>query len=167
MSRTLQPQDLWLEDGHLSDAALAALGDGEIEIVGDEASHHAESCTQCAGRLANLATLAREVGVALAPVAAERTRAARRFPAGLVLAALALAGLGLAPSLADRSFHALSIATSLPELVPQLAGAAGAIAAALTQGPFGAAVAFSVFAVLALSGAIIARASRTQRGVLS
>lgn len=167
MSRTLEQKDLWLEDGHLSDAALAALGDGQIESASEEAAHHAESCASCATRLATLATLAVEVDAALAPIAAERARAARRFPAGLVLAALVLAGVGLAPSLADRSFHALSIATSLPELVPQLAGAAGAIAAALSQGPFGAAVAFSVFAVLALSGAIIARSSRAQRGVLS
>lgn len=166
MSRTMERKDLWLDDGHLSEAALAAIGDGQ-DVVGEEASAHAESCAECATRLVAVASLATEVQSALAPIAAERARAARRFPSGLVLAALVLAGLGLAPSLADRSLHALSIATSLPELLPRLASTAGAIAGALSQGPLGASIAFSVFAVLALSGAIIARSARSQRGVSS
>jgi len=40
MSRTMEQKDLWQEDGHLSDAALTALGDGQLDIVGDEHMHY-------------------------------------------------------------------------------------------------------------------------------
>lgn len=166
MSPTLPPRDVWTEDAHLSDAALNAIADGQLALVGDDAAQHSESCAACATRLADLALLAEETSRALAPIAAERASTARRFPFALVLVALVLAGVGAAPSFADRSIPALAYATSLPKLVPQIAHAASVIASAIASGPLGAALPFAVFVVLALSGALIARSSR-QRGVLS
>ncbi|CAN5713083.1 hypothetical protein BH09MYX1_BH09MYX1_66940 [soil metagenome] len=166
MNTMLERRDLWNDDDHLTDAALSALADGQIAVIPADATTHAETCAPCSERLATLAILASEAQVVLAPVLAERTRTVRRFPVALVLAALVLAAIGAAPSLADRTHHALAIVIELPELVPHMTSAGSVLARALTSGPLGAAVTFSVFVVLALSGALIARSART-RGALS
>lgn len=165
MTKPLEPRDLWKDD-HLTDAALAALADGQVGIVAEDACTHAETCAACATRLAELAELGGAVHVALAPVVAERTAKTQRFPISLVLAALVVAGLGAAPSIIPRSVAVLSFASALPETIPQLANVATAIGRALSAAPFASAVPFVLFAFLALSGAFIARSSR-RRGALS
>ena len=44
----------WDGSGHLSDAALVALADGQDSIVDLDARRHADSCEACAERLADL-----------------------------------------------------------------------------------------------------------------
>lgn len=165
MSKPIDPRDLWIDD-HLSDAALGALADGQIGVVPDDACSHAETRPSCSERLAVIATSALEIDHAMARLVADRLRQSRRFPFALVVAALALAGIGAAPSLADRTANAASLLGSLPQIANHVFSVAGTLAASLSHGPLAPILTFGVFAVLALSGLIVSRGSR-RRGVMS
>jgi len=69
-STRLPPEIVWHEGGHLSDEALAALGD-EQDILPPEALSHADTCEHCARRLGESAWLSVAVGGPLASAMAE------------------------------------------------------------------------------------------------
>jgi hypothetical protein len=100
-----EPEDLLDHEGHLGEAALAALADG-VELEPGLGAH-AERCERCAARLADAALLTIELGAALREHAA-RERASEHHVARLAVTrppgwALALASL-------------LVVVGSLPEL---------------------------------------------------
>ncbi|MEO7113556.1 MAG: hypothetical protein ABI183_24165 [Polyangiaceae bacterium] len=64
------PDDLvWSEGGHLSDIAIAALGDGQDAIVPEKARDHALTCDSCAAQMGHAAMLSSELGAVMrAPI---------------------------------------------------------------------------------------------------
>jgi hypothetical protein len=104
----LSPELVWQADGHLTDVALTALGDGEAGILPDGAATHASACAACAAALGHAALLSLRTGEAigearaLAPAPAAVAAPASRppgepLPVAAILAALSLAALGAAP----------------------------------------------------------------------
>jgi hypothetical protein len=79
----LEDSSVWLTDGHLAGAAIAALADGESALLPQRAVQHAVMCAACCEQVGLAALFALEVAdvartVALAP---ERQIAARSVPA--------------------------------------------------------------------------------------
>lgn len=102
MTRQLRDDETFQPDGHLSDAALTALTDGQDEILPQNALDHVGSCDACAERMGDLALLAIQVHDALAarPELALQPEPARaQFPVGAMLVALAIAVIGAVPTL--------------------------------------------------------------------
>lgn len=109
-------------EGHLSEAALAALADGQ-PVSGTSASH-AESCDMCAARLAETALRSAELHLAIrafaeqpdeAPAAIQHApRPARQAPPGPALYIMAAVLIGLLAS--------IPTATALPGQAAALAG---------------------------------------------
>ncbi len=101
---------VWQADGHLTEIALTALGDGEAAILPEGAAAHAAACAGCSAALGRAALLSLRAGEAirearaLAPAAAKAPRpeapAGRPLPVAAILAALAVAAIGAAPGLA-------------------------------------------------------------------
>lgn len=103
----------WFADGHATDGALAAIADGEGELVPHDVRAHVDACVRCGAELETMALLAATVHEALAPRAAAETRAPapvpralpetaappRPFPLALVAAGLGVAALGALPRL--------------------------------------------------------------------
>jgi hypothetical protein len=83
-------------DGHAGDPTLAALVDGEDEIVDPEARAHVAICEACTARLGEAALAMLEAREAVIEVQAA---ARRRVPARLVLLGLGVAGAAAAPAL--------------------------------------------------------------------
>ncbi|MGK4001652.1 hypothetical protein WMF31_03430 [Sorangium sp. So ce1036] len=70
-------QDLvWQPDGHLTEIALGALGDGEEALLPEGALAHAARCLPCASALGRAALLSLRVGEALREQAAPGAQAA-------------------------------------------------------------------------------------------
>jgi hypothetical protein len=98
---------VWQADGHLTETALSALGDGEDALLPESALSHAAGCLRCSAGLGHAALLSLRTGEALrdlpssaAPAPAIRPAAQPApLPLPAVLAALALSALGAAPSL--------------------------------------------------------------------
>jgi hypothetical protein len=57
---------LWDDAGHLSEPALQALADGELEILPSQAMRHAQACGSCNERVGEIALFALEIADALA-----------------------------------------------------------------------------------------------------
>ncbi|AUX47462.1 uncharacterized protein SOCE26_089830 [Sorangium cellulosum] len=99
---------VWQADGHLTEVAITALGDGEVALLPEGALAHAAQCQTCSSELGRSALLSLRVGDALREQAAEGARqvvresAAPRGPLPLpaIGVALVLSALGAAPSLA-------------------------------------------------------------------
>lgn len=94
------------QDGHLHDAALVALADGQAEL-GGACMEHLASCTHCSGRLEQAAELSFALDLCLAPsdpraapgAQPEFGAPALRLPRKALVAALGLAALGALPGL--------------------------------------------------------------------
>lgn len=99
----LLPDDLvWAEGGHASDIVLTALADGELAIVPLPVRAHVEGCRACAKHLGNAALLSLHTGNELALLASEADASAQKpLPRFAIAAGLAVAFLGLVPSLID------------------------------------------------------------------
>jgi hypothetical protein len=105
---------VWQADGHLTEIALTALGDGEEALLPDGAAAHAAACPVCAAGLGHAALLSLQTSEALRGRAAHMARpeapcpvarpvasqVAAPLPVAAILAALAISALGAAPSLA-------------------------------------------------------------------
>jgi anti-sigma factor ChrR (cupin superfamily) len=93
----LLPTELvWQDDGHVADVALAAIADGELEIVPDQAAAHVVACDDCSERLGEQALLSTATHEALHALDAAAVR--RPLPLPAIVLALALAALGAAPA---------------------------------------------------------------------
>lgn len=101
----LLPEELWWADGgHASDVVLTALADGQLEIVPRAVRAHVEGCAACTTHLGNAALLSLHAARELEVVARDERRAAPErapLPRLAIGLGLAVAALGLAPSLLD------------------------------------------------------------------
>lgn len=144
-TETLAPDVGWEASGHLSEVALSAVADGEEALL-DAAMHaHLGACDACALQLGEVALRSAEVAEAFTHVAAHvsdlaalaapapavtaplaKPRAKRKIPGFAIAAALAVALLGMMPSLpsvAGDTAQALvvlrKVAPSFLRLLPQ------------------------------------------------
>jgi len=154
----LAEREAWTADGHLEDAAVVALADGQDGILPDGCSQHATSCEACAHRVGEAALLAAEVGDALLTV--KPAAAPARLPRVLVALALLVAVVGALPSLPEVSGRAILFFTALPRLAPMLIESSLSLGRVVREGPLGAVVSASVFLLLSFAGFVVARASR-------
>ncbi len=101
----LLPDDvLWAEGGHASDVVLTAIADGQASIVPPAVLAHVDRCTTCTTHLGNAALLSLHTARELAALEkARRAEARRPIPRLAVALGLAVAALGLVPSLFDAS----------------------------------------------------------------
>jgi hypothetical protein len=153
MSTEKLPQ--WDGSGHLSDLALVALADGQDAIVDADARAHADSCEACAGKLADLALQSVAVGEAMMSA---RTR---RLPARAVLFAIALAVVGIVPSLLEGNWVS-DIATA-PHRLMAFADALAQLVRAFGHAPVGTAATFGASLLLVALGVLVARQKRAVR----
>ena len=98
MTDTLPNELVWEDDGHVGEVALAAIADGELEIVPERAISHAGACEVCTARLGEQALLSLSAGEALALIDPDPIAARRPLPVLAVGLALFLAALGAAPA---------------------------------------------------------------------
>jgi hypothetical protein len=164
----LLPVELvWQDDGHVGDVALAAIADGELQIVPAQAAAHAGACDECSSRLGEQALLSMATSEALELAALERATARRPLPMLAVVFALALAALGAAPSLIGL----IGGIAAAPELALRSLFLASRAAAALVRTLAGAelgawAIAWTAAtAILLVFGALVARAGRAREDV--
>src|SRR5581483_6056104 len=150
MSNDKLPQ--WDGSGHLSDAALVALADGQDSIVDADARKHADACEACAGRLADLALQSIAVGEAIA------IAKPRRAPVAAIGFAIALAVAGIVPSLIQRDW--VSDIASAPHRVMAFALALAQLARAFGHTP---AATFGASFLLVALGVLVARQKRAVR----
>jgi hypothetical protein len=164
----LLPVELvWQDDGHVGDVALAAIADGELEIVPAQARAHTQACDDCSARLGEQALLSATTSEALELAAPgfEQAPARRPLPMLAVVFALALAALGAAPTLVGL----IGGLASAPEIALRSLFLAARAAAALVRTVAGAeagswAVAWTAAtAVLLLLGALVAHAARSRQ----
>ncbi|WP_437646083.1 hypothetical protein [Sorangium sp. So ce362] len=100
----LAPDLVWQADGHLTEIALTALGDGEEAILPEGALAHVARCPCCSAELGQAALLSLRAGELLraqaAPGGAREPAAARApLPVPALAFALAISALGAVPSL--------------------------------------------------------------------
>jgi hypothetical protein len=122
------PEELLFEpDGHLTEAALACVADGEIALVPTTAMGHLDGCDRCFHRLGEAALLSMDASAAADLL---RTEAA---PAVAQQAALALAPLESYPLGSQTSARSSGLRWRRP--LPVGAIAAALVLAVLTAGP--------------------------------
>lgn len=119
----LEDSLVWQTTGHLAEAAIAALADGEGALLPQLAVHHAVTCTACSERVGLAALFALEVADSLGhealapdvPPAAQSLVAARRKVGGLgrVPALFSLAPL---PVMVPALFVVLALVAGAPLL---------------------------------------------------
>jgi hypothetical protein len=115
----LLPDDLlWADGGHASDVVLTALADGQLEIVPRSARAHVESCRACTTHLGNAALLSIHTDRELALV--KKAEAKRPLPRVAIVLGLAVAMIGLVPSLLDASSDAEGARTFATRTAPLL-----------------------------------------------
>jgi hypothetical protein len=140
MSRAKLPASLlWKEGGHLTEEALAAIADGEDDLLPSDVTAHAMSCEECGRELGEAAMLSASVSHALGAALLEdaRTTAApqsqRSGPPFWALAfGLGFATLGALPFLLGIPGWLLRMAVILKRAVPMFAH--GAISLASSEG---------------------------------
>lgn len=150
----------WDAAGHLCEAALVALADGQHAIVEKDARAHAESCDVCAAKLAELALASVAVGEALGRVA-KTERAAARFPTAAVAVAIGLGVVGALPTLFEGRWS--STLLGAPHWLATFGAALVAGFRTFHASPLGTAVAFVAAVLLVVSGALVARQQRAIR----
>ena len=155
----LDPELVWQSDGHLSDEALVALADAELSLVPESAQVHAGECTQCSERLGEMALLsarAHEAFAALA-MAPEAAPVTVRFPVVAVVIAVALAAVGLLPTLGDSLRQLMSLPAAGFQGLLVLVKSAGVLLRHGFQGPVWVAAWCGAALLLAFAGLVIAR----------
>jgi hypothetical protein len=123
-------------DGHLAEAALVALADGQ-DVLPEAAAAHLGACDACCGRLAEMAHASVQVSELLRAAVPARESVASNAPApwSAIAGMLALAVLGMTPSVARAPELFGQTAPALRHMGPVLAhglsaafGAQGALA---------------------------------------
>jgi hypothetical protein len=102
----------WDSEGHLAEPAVAALVDGELGILSEDAVRHAGECTLCAGRIADEALWVIDIADAL--------HVRRPLPVWAMGVALATALVGLWPVLRDLPWALTRLAAVVVRAVPVL-----------------------------------------------
>jgi len=94
---------LWADGGHASDVVLTALADGQRNIVPTAVWMHVEHCSVCTTHLGHAALLSLHAGAELAAKSeVERATVPRPLPRLPIALGLAVALLGLLPTLLDH-----------------------------------------------------------------
>ncbi|WP_437607492.1 hypothetical protein WMF20_42640 [Sorangium sp. So ce834] len=143
----LAPDLVWQSNGHLTEIALTALGDGEEALLPEGALEHAARCQSCSSELGQAALLSLRAGELLRGQAAHgcaRETAAPRapLPVPALAFALAISALGAAPSLVAgagglrESWAGLWHACSVVVRVGCAVAASGALSGWLTALPW-------------------------------
>jgi hypothetical protein len=156
----LLPDELvWSEDGHLSEIAIAALGDGQDAIMPEKARDHALSCETCAAQMGHAAMLSSELGAVMrAPIAApqkspEGERAA--VPWLAIIGAIFVAAAGSLSSIFDSTSLA-DAPSAFAHQAPLALRAGSALLRGITNG-LGPLASFGCAALLVAAGAMVAR----------
>ncbi|HEY3595392.1 MAG TPA: hypothetical protein VGL13_16005 [Polyangiaceae bacterium] len=159
----LEPSLVWGDGGHLADAAVTAMIDGELALLPVEAVTHADACASCADRIGRAALLALQMADVLHARAAieeapQRVGLERRpLPLGALAAALAIAVIGMVPSLRGMLGLVARVAALLVHGLPVYARAfALAMSHAETRGML-VQLWMVAMAVLLLGGLCVAR----------
>jgi hypothetical protein len=148
---------VWDQAGHLTEAALHALADGELALLPEQALVHSAGCRQCEQRLGTIALLAVEIGSALAKHRPELVSVRRPLPVAAFVAALAIAVLGVVTQLGGMAAQVMRLPILIAHASPVLARGI-ALAVGGTSGRVGFAVAgWVAAALLVLVGVLIAR----------
>jgi hypothetical protein len=164
------PLDAWLfqPDGHLTEAALAAVADGEIELAAKEGPLlHLERCERCSQLLGQAALLSMAAGALVAeagaPAVAPRvvpapSKARRPVPFVAIAAAMAVAILTAGPSFAHAVHEVHAGVTEGVAMAPFLGRMALAIARVpWAEGPAGLTVKLGSALVFLMIGLRLAR----------
>jgi hypothetical protein len=165
---TLQGPHVFRDDGHLADAALSALADGQDSIVPREAVQHLDGCDACTQRLGEAALLSYAAAdvlalaaVEVAPVSARSWRA----PLFAIACGLAVALVAALPKLLAAPAMLRSILAALPAFARSLALIARAAGSALEDRAVIVSLVCSL--VLVLVGWAIARTTPALTGASS
>jgi hypothetical protein len=162
----LTDDEVWQPDGHLSEIALTALGDGERALLPEAALRHVDVCDSCTARLGEQALLSISLGEALtaAPARARvRATAPARFPVAALVVALVLAGIGALPAVLEAPSWLTSLPAALIQGVPVAFRAALALLkVASTDSLLVVAVTLAAAVVLCAIGFSIARLAPRQ-----
>jgi hypothetical protein len=192
-SSRLEGSIIWGRAGHLTDAGIIAVADGEIALLPDAALTHCESCPSCSARVGQAALvsldLAEVVGPGFAAVndaklepagplprgaaSGSDHRVARRpFPVAVLLGALTLALVGLLPSASALVASIERWSLLLGRACPVLARMTVPLFRSLWESPTFAAIGWLSALLLVLAGVVVARLdgrggrSRSQRGAV-
>jgi hypothetical protein len=188
-SSRLDGSTIWGRAGHLTDAGVVAVADGEIALLPDAALTHCESCPSCSARVGQAALAALDLAEVLGPGFATVTEAivepsgtlasgvdkrdARRpFPVAVLLGALTLAVVGLLPSAAGLVASVERWSLLLGRACPVLARMTVPLFRSLCDSPTFAAIGWLSAVLLILAGVVVARldgrggGSRSERGAV-
>ncbi|MBX3211576.1 MAG: hypothetical protein KF850_06045 [Labilithrix sp.] len=168
VSDDVLPDDLvWAGGGHASDVVLTALADGQRAIVPEAARAHVERCTICATHLGHAALLSLHAGAEIAARAEhDRVLARRPLPRLAIALGLAVAALGLLPSLLDADAGASTVRTLVTRDVPLFLAGLGTLARRLAEpgSSAGLVLTYATAALLVLTGLAVVRfLPRTQK----
>ena len=165
----LPPDSVFRADGHLADAALAALADGQDALVPLAAGAHLDGCDACTHRLGDAALLSLQAAEAFALAAVElaplSAQPRTHTPVIAILAGLAVALLAALP----RLVAAPELVRELPAALPLLARHLVVLARAATAALEARALVLSLVAslVLVITGLFIARSTPALTGASS
>jgi len=133
-SELLPDELLWAEGGHASDVVLTALADGQRDIVPPPVRAHVERCTVCMTHLGHAALLSLHAGAELeARAAHDRAPARRPLPRLAIALGLAVAALGLVPSLLDAGGEVSALQSFATRDVPLFLKGLGTLARRLDE----------------------------------
>ncbi len=110
----------FLDDGHVTDAALAAMADAADEAVGAEVLAHVDGCEACLGRLGAAAEQSVHVGATLAAHGPALSREAPGLPFRWLLGAAFAGAFGVVLSLHDVERATLGLVQSSSVLTRSL-----------------------------------------------
>ena len=151
------PDELvWADGGHLSEIALGALGDGQLEIVPENARNHATTCEACALQMGRAALLSSALDEALqaAPLLPANERAP--VPWLAIVAAFMVAAVGSVASLLQAPGGIASAPSTFAREAPLAFHALTALLRGIANGA-GPALTFGGAAILFAAGALVAR----------
>lgn len=110
---------LWADGGHASDVVLTALADGQTDIVPATVRAHVEHCSVCTTHLGHAALLSLHAGAELAAKAEHEHATARRpLPRLAIVLGLAVAAIGLLPSILDPQGDVTAVQSFVTRDVP-------------------------------------------------
>ncbi len=158
---TLERELVWQDDGHLTDVAVTAFADGQVELLPESARAHATVCGACAERIGAAALLSLDAGQALAEAALSPApapvQARHPLPTAAIAAALVLALLGVVPSLPILRALLVQTPSLLLHAIPALVHSA-AVVLSSSANPVELAVLWCAVAVMLMAaGLVVAR----------
>ncbi len=160
-NQDLLPEELlWAAGGHASDVVLTAIADGQQAIVPPVVLEHVASCTTCTTHLGHAALLTLHTGAELA-AAREHSRLTERRPLPKLAIALglAVAAIGLFPSILDGAGDMASARTFFTREVPVFLRALGTLARRVQEpgSSTGLLVTYAAAAMLVVMGIALVR----------